>query len=120
VDCGQSFTSPVAHAKFCSRSCSNRYHRRHDESEVARRRGKAIVRRLRPQVLARYGHVCGICRKPIPPDVSPNDPHAMTMDHIVPYAQGGQDTLRNLWPAHRACNVEKGDEMLPWWQGQPA
>jgi hypothetical protein len=38
-----------------------------------------------------------------------------TRDHIVPLAAGGSDRLDNLQPAHRMCNVEKGDDLPTWW-----
>jgi 5-methylcytosine-specific restriction endonuclease McrA len=39
----------------------------------------------------------------------------LTIDHIVPLAVGGSDRLDNLQPAHRMCNVEKGDDLPTWW-----
>lgn len=36
---------------------------------------------------------------------------ALTIDHIVPVGAGGGDDEANLWPAHRICNEEKGDDL---------
>jgi len=66
-------------------------------------------------VLEGQGWVCGICARPIPRDVDPHDDLALTIDHVIPIALGGQHTLPNLQPAHRACNVAKGDTTPAWW-----
>lgn len=55
--------------------------------------------------------VCYLCRRPIPGDVPWNDPWAFTLDHVVPLSAGGQDCVENLRPAHRECNVAKGDDL---------
>ena len=73
------------------------------------------MRRLRPLVLERYGYVCGICSLPIRRDVDAQHPLALTIDHRMPLAAGGSDRLDNLQPAHRICNVEKGDDLPVWW-----
>jgi len=74
------------------------------ESVTDRPRG-ATLRRLRAQVLARDGYVCGRCGGAIPPGASPMTPLGVTLGHVVPHAQGGPDTLGNLRPEHRACNL---------------
>ena len=39
-------------------------------------------------------------------------PHPMSLevDHIVPKALGGRDTVENTQPAHRTCNRHKSDD----------
>ena len=34
---------------------------------------------------------------------------AYVVDHIIPIAAGGPDTIDNKQPAHRDCNRQKGD-----------
>lgn len=51
-------------------------------------------------LLAKYGKVCHLCRKPIDGD--------LTWDHVKPLARGGTHTEDNLKPAHRRCNSRKG------------
>lgn len=47
--------------------------------------------------------------QPIDYDAHHLDPRSFTVDHIVPLAKGGADTLDNSAPAHRACNRAKSD-----------
>lgn len=58
------------------------------------------ARRHRAAVLARDGHICGICGDPL-------DEADVTIDHIVPVSRGGSDDPENLQPAHRSCNSRK-------------
>ena len=52
---------------------------------------------LRPAVLERDGYVCPYCGRP-----------ADTVDHVIPVALGGTDTLDNLVAACKRCNSRKG------------
>lgn len=61
---------------------------------------------------------CSICGQPIAYDVHHLDPQALTLDHIVPIARGGDPWApTNHQPAHRGCNKAKGtkshDEARP-------
>ena len=40
-------------------------------------------------------------------------PNSFTVDHIVPFARGGSDSLVNLAPACRYCNRRKSDGPNP-------
>lgn len=43
----------------------------------------------------------------------------LTLDHVLPKANGGHDTTHNVVPACRACNQSKGsNHWLSWWVGQ--
>jgi hypothetical protein len=55
-------------------------------------------KKLRKQVLERDGLMCYLCGYPIahPDDYEP--------DHMIPFSDGGADTLDNLRAAHRGCN----------------
>jgi len=59
----------------------------------------------RALVLAEYGTVCHLCRRP----------GADSADHIVPRASGGDDSLDNLRPAHSSCNSARADMSLAAW-----
>ncbi|MEU7281472.1 HNH endonuclease signature motif containing protein [Streptomyces sp. NPDC045431] len=37
------------------------------------------------------------------------------MDHVIPFAQGGADSLRNLVPSCSACNNRKGNRTPMEW-----
>lgn len=51
---------------------------------------------------------------PINYDADHLDPLSFVVDHIIPRARGGPDTLDNKQPAHRACNRAKSDHMRDW------
>jgi 5-methylcytosine-specific restriction endonuclease McrA len=63
---------------------------------------------LRPRIIARWGMVCYLCSDPITIGPASSHPLALTIDHVLPTAQGGRDDEENLRPAHRACNSAKG------------
>ena len=58
---------------------------------------------LRREIAEDAGHVCGYCL---------SDEAlmgiALSIDHIIPVAAGGQTTRENLWQACRPCNEFKG------------
>lgn len=60
--------------------------------------------KLRLEVIARDGYVCGLCDG----DVDPTDVH---IDHIMPASLGGKDELDNLQVAHSFCNIRKGNRV---------
>lgn len=53
---------------------------------------------------------CHYCPEPIDYDAHYLDPMSFTIDHVVPRAKGGPDTLDNIVPAHRKCNRDKSDK----------
>ena len=58
----------------------------------------------------RRSQTCGICGQPI--DMALRSPHPMsaTVDHIIPRQHGGPVfDQANLRPAHRTCNVSRGN-----------
>jgi 5-methylcytosine-specific restriction endonuclease McrA len=66
------------------------------------------------QVILKTQTHCGICGKPV--DFSYKYPHPLspTVDHIIPINKGGHPTdISNLQLAHRCCNREKSDKLIP-------
>src|SRR5689334_17677114 len=59
------------------------------------------------RAIARTKPPCGICGDPIEYALPHLDPGSYTVDHIVPLAKGGTDTLDNKQAAHRKCNRDK-------------
>jgi 5-methylcytosine-specific restriction endonuclease McrA len=55
---------------------------------------------------------CHLCGRPIDYDLHHMHPLAFVVDHIVPLARGGADTLENKSAAHRACNSAKAARLL--------
>lgn len=69
-------------------------------STTQRDRDRDRIRRTRP--------ACHICGEPIDYTLPYLDPREFTVDHVIPLAAGGRDTLDNKRAAHRACNRAKG------------
>lgn len=51
---------------------------------------------------------CWICGHPIDYKLPHTDPKSFVVDHKIPLARGGTDTLDNKAAAHRDCNRQKG------------
>jgi len=63
--------------------------------------------------------LCSICCYPMKMGARPgSDPDAITIDHRVPRARGGDDRMDNLQLAHRRCNGDRGT--APWSGGPEA
>jgi len=59
---------------------------------------KAIPKKLREQVKAKYDHHCGYCGE---------KPEKLQIDHIRAIEYGGTDDIENLMPSCFACNNYK-------------
>lgn len=73
------------------------------DNSAEHKRHRAQIRRTRPP--------CGICGQPIDYSLHYLQPMAYVVDHIIPLAKGGADTLDNKQAAHRACNRTKSDKL---------
>ncbi len=75
-------------------------------------------REMRRQLIAKYGAVCQICKARgenraacvINLALDTLHPKAFSIDHIVALADGGSNTIDNMWPSHRRCNTLKGSK----------
>ena len=119
VVCHEAYESRRPNARYCSNTC-RRHAGRKAPGEHARRRGRERVRRLRPRIIERWGMRCYLCLGAIAIGPESSHPGALTLDHVVPIAQGGRDTEDNLRPAHRGCNVDKGERYPAWWERRQA
>lgn len=63
---------------------------------TVRDRHRRTIRQAKP--------LCGICGDLINYNLPYLDPGEFVVDHIVPLASGGTDTLSNKQAAHRRCN----------------
>ena len=70
---------------------------RHDQRHLA----QAAIRRLKQDVIARDGHVCGVCGD----EVAVGN---VSIDHVIPVSRGGSNEMDNLQVAHRSYNSRKG------------
>jgi 5-methylcytosine-specific restriction endonuclease McrA len=69
----------------------------------------AFVERIDPMaVFARDQWMCGICGMLIERMLRGPNPHAPSLDHIVPLILGGRHEYANVQAAHLGCNVRKG------------
>lgn len=59
------------------------------------------------EIASRDRHMCGLCKKRVAMTKAAPHPKSPTIDHIVPLADGGEDTRANVQLAHFICNVRK-------------
>lgn len=79
----------------------------------ARRRNNGFEFYTEAQVIEIYGSNCHICSQPIdllaPRSArKSNWQQGLHIDHVIPIAKNGNDTLENVRPAHGICNLRKG------------
>jgi 5-methylcytosine-specific restriction endonuclease McrA len=72
--------------------------------------GGTESKRLIALVKQEKGYLCHLCLKEI---LSDDDYHA---DHIQPRAKGGDNSLENLAPSHKACNLSRGDRSIEYFR----
>lgn len=72
---------------------------REGRSDALRKRHRAQIAKSRP--------ACHICGKAIDFTLKYPDPMCFVVDHLVPIAKGGADTIDNKKAAHHACNSKK-------------
>lgn len=84
-----------------------------------RLRGLPHERYTEAEVLELYGTDCHLCGKPIDLDAPQRTgwgkgwERGLQLDHLVPVAKGGADTLANVRPSHGLCNLSKGKKYSP-------
>lgn len=94
----------------CSDACSislrrRRYRRKND-------RRQAIIAQspesfTADDVFDRDGYRCGICGCPVDRSLEWPDLGSASVDHIVPFARGGEHTFSNVQCSHLICNINK-------------
>lgn len=70
-----------------------------------------MTKNLRLAILIRDGFKCVYCGK----DMRDSPPDTVTVDHVVPIAQGGMTATNNLVAACMACNGDKDSTELERW-----
>lgn len=72
------------------------------------------------QVLEKTVGLCHICTGPIDLEADrKKDPLSLQLDHVLPVSRGGHNTLDNVMPAHRYCNLKKHASMNYVHEGAP-
>lgn len=72
---------------------------------MAKLSGNWIDQVIRLAIYMRDDFKCLYCRRKLTNTTSPFD---LTLDHLVPRAQGGTHDIKNLVTACRSCNSRKG------------
>lgn len=70
------------------------------------KRNKHMAKVWRDRI-RRQEPACHICGEAIDYSLPHLDPRAFVIDHVVPLAKGGSDSLENVRAAHRGCNSKK-------------
>lgn len=74
----------------------------------ALKRGNGHKRYVDSDIFERDNWICGICGRKINKRLKWPNPHAKSIDHIVPITKGGADRATNVQAAHVRCNIGKG------------
>ncbi|WP_152970144.1 HNH endonuclease signature motif containing protein [Frigoribacterium sp. RIT-PI-h] len=69
-------------------------------------RGSAQDKKDRARIKA-IRAACHICGEAIDYEAGWLDPRSFVVDHVIPLAKQGPDTMANKAAAHRACNSKK-------------
>jgi 5-methylcytosine-specific restriction endonuclease McrA len=89
--------------------------RRRENRRRARKKENGFAFYAESEVLNVYGTTCHLCNVEIdllaPRKVGRSGwENGLHIDHLVPIAKGGSDTLENVRPAHGKCNLEKSSK----------
>ena len=97
----------------------NNPHKRSQSSrDRARKKGLKTEYYTRQQIFDRDGYDCYICNIPVDLEAAhvqgqPGWEMYPHVEHVIPLALGGDDTLANVKIAHAKCNMDKGVRLLP-------
>jgi 5-methylcytosine-specific restriction endonuclease McrA len=80
--------------------------RRQHQRRAALLAGGSYTERDLLRLFRRHGGLCAYCMKA----------EADTIDHVIPLARGGRNTIGNLLPACRRCNSRKHARLLVEWR----
>lgn len=125
--CRGEFTPYAARIKTCSKSCGARLRAmtlrpagqdavdRQRERWQAKNRRRRAAKRGQPsepytltEIAERDRSRCQLCRRKVNMALKAPHPKSPTIDHVVPIADGGDDTRANVQLAHFGCNSSKG------------
>lgn len=100
--------------RWCGEDCYRQSPEYRTQRQQAHRRRRARKRSAVSEayrardIYERDGWRCHLCAKPLKRDATVPHPRAPTIDHVVPLARGGSDTMDNVKAAHFLCNSKKG------------
>ncbi|MEV4767786.1 HNH endonuclease [Micromonospora humida] len=104
--CGKHFISALGSelGRYCSNTCKRRAR---SSRRRARERNAYSERYSRHHIFERDRWRCHICKRKTLADVAVPHPRAPVVDHLVPLAEGGDDTAANVATACFLCNSTK-------------
>ena len=111
-NCNELINTKLPLQIYCDGKCSEMAKQtRVRQTEVAR-----FKKNQAPNIVARIYYrdkgICGICHEPIDLRLQYPDPLSISIDHIIPVSQGGNNFQGNLQPAHLICNTRRGNKPL--------
>lgn len=104
--CSSLFVGEHPSARWCSKTCANRYWGLVRSRGRGESTGSALY--VDREIFQRDEWTCHICRMPVDPQLSRLDEMGATIDHLVPLSRGGLDEFSNVALAHWSCNRSKG------------
>jgi 5-methylcytosine-specific restriction endonuclease McrA len=85
--------------------------RSHERRRRARELSVQSEDYVEKDILNRWGTACYLCGEEIdleaPRSMKTYNPRALHMDHVIPIALGGPDTIDNVKPTHSSCNLKR-------------
>lgn len=105
-----SFTNQGRLKTYCTKRCENRAH--HDQRRA--RKQNAFVEAVSKKKLLKWqGGRCYHCGCKIRLDVDAPHPKSLTLDHLIPFAHGGEHSYANTVASCFNCNCAiKGDRAI--------
>lgn len=91
-------------------SAKGRYDWASDAERRARAAGCEIIERFSAlEIFERDGWRCYLCSESVEPAADCFDPNSPSIDHVIPFAKGGEHSRANARCAHFGCNSAKQD-----------
>jgi 5-methylcytosine-specific restriction endonuclease McrA len=124
IQCGKEFTYVVGlnqwTPKYCNKKCKDSYyHSHHPERKAAvnlmrrKRLAEESAKNIeRTIIFERDNWTCQICKGAVNKELKHPHPLSATIDHIIPFAEGGKHEPSNIQLAHLICNQRKGKKVI--------
>lgn len=86
---------------------------RYGETRLSREKTIAHRAFLRRQAFYKQDGLCHWCKTPMALNAGKQQPHSVTLEHLIPEHAGGPDTEENCVAACKQCNAERGGAFTP-------
>jgi 5-methylcytosine-specific restriction endonuclease McrA len=103
-----SYTGTRAYHEHCRVQALRR---RNKNKSNKRQNARTDVQIRFDEIAKRDLGVCHICREDVNLSLPRTSRMGATLDHVVPIAKGGLDSVDNVRLAHWICNIRKGDKL---------